>query len=577
MWRAAWPADAQLHDHEVGAVDRAATVRGGDERSTPPVSPEDAAGQTADRVEALRVGVEQHELVDDQPVLVGAERVDQLGGVGAPAAHHGDLGAHAYPTVRTRAGLADSVGRAVRTIVPNVTSCDGVRPSRDRGEPVTTSAAAAALPAVLAVDGGASKTDVWLVGTDGTLLGAARGEGCNHQFSGLDGAMDALGSTIDAALGAAGLDPAVRPAATAGVYCLAGVDLPVDVEQLSGAIAARNWTSVDHLHNDTMAVLRAGVTEGWGVGVVCGSGLNCVGLGADGTVVRFPSLAELSGDFASGGSWLGVRALGLALRARDGRGRPTALAAAVPAHFGLPDPEAVLTGVYTGAIEYGRLFELARVCVEVAVSGDEEASGAVDFLAGEVVAMVNAVIRRLGAARDPVEVVLGGGLFGDEHDLLARPDRGRRAQRGPLQRASYGSMRRRCSVPRSSGSTRPEEEARPSSGSATRHRGWTTPSPAEQPRGSDPCPIPLRRTRRRYREQGRRGIRASGDALDGRRPSRGDRPSAGPARQGPPVGASRDLRPCSTRRRLRSLLTRRSPPCTHSRPSSACWSPASST
>jgi N-acetylglucosamine kinase-like BadF-type ATPase len=274
------------------------------------------------------------------------------------------------------------------------------------------------IPAVLAVDGGASKTDVWLVGDDGTVLGAARGEGSNHQFSGLDGAIGAIDATVDAALERSGRAVAMRPAARTGVYCLAGIDLPVDLERLAPAIGARRWSEVDLLHNDTMAVLRAGATSGWGVGLVCGSGLNCVGLGHDGTVVRFPSLAELSGDFAPGGAWLGVRALGLALRSRDGRGEPTSLATAVPAHFRLADPEAVLTAVYSGAIEFGRLFELAKVCIDAAGTGDQAAAGAVAFLAEEVVAMGAATIGRLGAAREPVEIVLGGGLFESEHSML---------------------------------------------------------------------------------------------------------------------------------------------------------------
>jgi N-acetylglucosamine kinase-like BadF-type ATPase len=269
--------------------------------------------------------------------------------------------------------------------------------------------------AVLAVDGGASKTDVWLVTADGAIVGTARGGGSNHQFSGLDGAMDTLESTIDAALTNAGLMPRTRPAATTGMYCLAGVDLPVDEERLGEAIAGRGWTSVDSVRNDTLAVLRAGARSGWGVGIVCGSGLNCVGLGPDGSVERFPSLAELSGDFTPGGSWLGVRALGLALRSRDGRGGPTSLADLVPAHFGMRDPEAVLGAVYTGALDYGRLFELARICLEAAAGGDQAAAGAVRLLTDEVVLMATAIIARLGTAGDPVEVVFGGGLFGSAY------------------------------------------------------------------------------------------------------------------------------------------------------------------
>jgi N-acetylglucosamine kinase-like BadF-type ATPase len=264
---------------------------------------------------------------------------------------------------------------------------------------------------ILAVDGGASKTDVWVVTGDGSVLGTARGAGSNHQFSGLDGAMEALDATIRVALELAGLDPDARPAASTGVYCLAGVDLPVDEERLGAAIRDRGWSSVDLVGNDTLAVLRAGTRSGWGVGVVCGSGLNGVGLGRDGAVERFPSLAELSGDFAPGGSWLGVRALGLALRSRDGRGGPTALAELVPAHFGLPDPEAVLAAVYTGTLAYGRLFELARVCLDAADGGDAAAAGAAAVLADEVALMSTALIGRLGVGGQEVEVVLGGGVF----------------------------------------------------------------------------------------------------------------------------------------------------------------------
>jgi N-acetylglucosamine kinase-like BadF-type ATPase len=268
---------------------------------------------------------------------------------------------------------------------------------------------------ILAVDGGASKTDVLVLGADGTVVGSARGEGSNHQFFGMDAAMEAVEAAVDTAMAQAGADSGTRPVAGTGVFCMAGLDLPVDEERLAEAIGSRGWVGTASIFNDSLAVLRAGAHTGWGVGVVCGSGINCVGLGPDGSVARFPSLGELSGDLAAGGSWLGVRALGLALRSRDGRGRPTVLAEVVPAHFGLADPETVLSEVYTGSLGYGRLFELARVCVEAAASGDRVASDAVGFLADEVVAMVTAAVGRLGLVDQEVEVVLGGGLFDTEY------------------------------------------------------------------------------------------------------------------------------------------------------------------
>jgi N-acetylglucosamine kinase-like BadF-type ATPase len=228
---------------------------------------------------------------------------------------------------------------------------------------------------------------------------------------GIEGALDALDEAVAGVTAAAGIDDPPFPLCGIGVYCLAGIDLPVDEERLAPAIALRGWSGTDILRNDTFAVSRAGTTSTWGVGVVCGTGLNCAGVGPDGTTVRFPALAELSGDFAPGGSWLGIRALGLALRANDGRGAPTLLGQWVPAHFDLLDAEAVLTGVYTGEIPYGRLFELARVLLDAAAADDGPSRAAADILADEVVAFAGAAITRLKVTGEAVEVVLGGGIF----------------------------------------------------------------------------------------------------------------------------------------------------------------------
>lgn len=270
--------------------------------------------------------------------------------------------------------------------------------------------AAGGQPAVLAVDGGASKTDVVVVDAAGSVLGRARGEATNHQMVGLDAAIEHLDRAIGAALADAGR-PRRFPVCPTGVYCLAGIDLAVDAERVGAAVAARGWTTAAEVRNDTFAIMRAGVTAGWGVGVVCGTGLNCVGMGPDGATVRFPSLGELSGDYTPGGAWLGVRGLGLALRAGDGRGDPTVLDRAVPAHFGLADPTSVLEAAYTGALPFGRLPEIARVVLDAASEGDAPASWAVGLLVDEVVAMIAATLDRLGVGTSPVEVVVGGGVF----------------------------------------------------------------------------------------------------------------------------------------------------------------------
>lgn len=209
-------------------------------------------------------------------------------------------------------------------------------------------------PAFLAVDGGNSKTEAVVGDAGGRVLGAARGGPTCHQMVGLDAALETLRATASEALALAGAERV--PLA---VHCLAGVDLPVDDRRLEPAVASLGLSTRNILFNDTIAVLRAGSTAGWGVGVVCGAGLNCAGLAPDGRTVRFPAMGELSGDLASGGVWLGTRTLGTALRAGDGRGEPTVLRDRVAAELGRSSPEEVLEAVYTAELPFDRLAGLA--------------------------------------------------------------------------------------------------------------------------------------------------------------------------------------------------------------------------
>jgi N-acetylglucosamine kinase-like BadF-type ATPase len=264
--------------------------------------------------------------------------------------------------------------------------------------------------AVLAVDGGNSKTDVALVDADGAVLGAARGPGASHHHLGVPAAMDTLQRLAEAAARDAGLDPGGRPLAEVGVWCLAGLDLPADDEALGPAVAARRWAGRALLHNDVFAVLRAGTGRTWGVGVVVGAGMNCAGVAPDGREVRFPALGELSGDWG-GGRDIGVAAVGAALRAEDGRGPRTALDHLVPAHFGLPSALAVVEAIFVGRVGGDRVRELTPLVFSAAQAGDPVAAGMVGRQVDEVVAWAGAAIRRLGLTGLDVDVVLGGGLF----------------------------------------------------------------------------------------------------------------------------------------------------------------------
>ena len=268
--------------------------------------------------------------------------------------------------------------------------------------------------AILAVDGGNSKTDVVLVAADGTLLAALRGPTTSHQQVGLEVGADRLAELVADARARAGL-PADDPPPEVGVYALAGADTPTDARRLLATLAERHLAAGDLVINDAFAPIRAGSSRGWGVGLICGSGMNAAAIAPDGRTARLAALGGISGDWGGGGD-VGLAALGAAVRARDGRGPRTALEAVVPRAFGFKRPIDLTWAIELGSIPEARLGELSPLVFEVAGRGDAVARAIVDRLADELVAMATAMLRRLNLTRLDPDVVMAGGVFNARDD-----------------------------------------------------------------------------------------------------------------------------------------------------------------
>ncbi|GAA2481098.1 BadF/BadG/BcrA/BcrD ATPase family protein [Actinocorallia cavernae] len=278
---------------------------------------------------------------------------------------------------------------------------------------------------VLAIDAGNSKTDVAVVSAAGAVLATARGGGFRPPAVGVAAAFDALAEPVRRALADAGLDRVTHVSA-----CLANADLPVEEEQLATALHARGWGGAVEVRNDTFAILRAGVAEPRGVAVVCGAGINCVGMRPDGRTARFPAIGRISGDW--GGGWgLAEEALWFAARAEDGRGEATALARTLPAHFGLSSMYALIEALHLEHLAPERRGELAPVLFATAAGGDPVARAIVDRLADEVTVLATVALTRLELLDEQVPVLLGGSVLTAGHDRLDDGIRARLAARAP--------------------------------------------------------------------------------------------------------------------------------------------------
>ncbi|MFI6922573.1 N-acetylglucosamine kinase [Nonomuraea spiralis] len=262
---------------------------------------------------------------------------------------------------------------------------------------------------LLAVDGGNSKTDVAVVTADGEVVATARTGPFEPQSAGVAAAVDVVAQAADRC-------GVPAPAFEHVSACLAGADFPVEEEALAAEFAARGFGDVV-VRNDTFALLRAGTSAPWGVAVVCGAGINAIGVSPTGQVARFPSLGRLSGDWG-GGQGVAEEALWHAVRAEDGRGAPTALVELVTSHFGTATVEELVLDLHFGRVDEGRLHELAPGVLAVAAAGDALARELAGRQAEEVTVMAEVCLRRLGLLETPVEVVLGGGMLTAGDPLL---------------------------------------------------------------------------------------------------------------------------------------------------------------
>jgi N-acetylglucosamine kinase-like BadF-type ATPase len=286
---------------------------------------------------------------------------------------------------------------------------------------------------VIAVDGGGSKTDVWAIGLDGTVLAQATGPGSNPQILGRERVDDLIDALVQEVTAAAGPRPLVRT----NIY-LSGLDLPVETELFRDVIERRGWSrgvtgeSVV-IDNDLLALLRAGTLETDAVALICGTGINCIGVRSDGEVVRFLALGMISGDW--GGGWhLGESALWHAMRAEDGRGEATLLTSMIPGTLGCRSVLEVVEALHFGRIQST---ELARLCADVftaARAGDSVSGALVDRQAEEIVLMTSAALTRLNLLDREIPIVLGGGVLAAADERLMAGIETGLAARAPLAR-----------------------------------------------------------------------------------------------------------------------------------------------
>jgi N-acetylglucosamine kinase-like BadF-type ATPase len=255
---------------------------------------------------------------------------------------------------------------------------------------------------VLGVDGGGSGTRCVVIDASGKALSRSSGGPSNPLTTGFDEAAAAIMGAVERATEKAGIE--VFSAACLGI---AGTDRPSGRDALMERLEIPSGRV--RMVTDAAAALAGATGGGPGVIVISGTGSIALGMNEGGETARAGGWGWRLGDEGSG-YYIGNRALISALRAHDGRGRPTLLSKRISEQLNLGDVSQLIDRVYVEGMGVGEVAALALLVGEAASEGDEEAASIMKEAGEELGAAATAVIWRLGLGGG-FRVAYNGGVF----------------------------------------------------------------------------------------------------------------------------------------------------------------------
>lgn len=266
-------------------------------------------------------------------------------------------------------------------------------------------------PLLLGVDGGGTSTTALLALPEGEPIGRGVAGPSNAKAVGLGAARQALSAAIDEAFARAGL-----VTRTASIACLglAGFDRPEDKQLLGEWGEQEEWAERLILVNDGDLVVAAGTADGWGVGVIAGTGSIAVARAPDGRKSRAGGWGHLIGDEGSA-YVLVLAALRRLARRADGRELPRMNPDPLSRHLcdalGIPGSERLVSALYAPGFDRSKIAALAPAILAAA---EEDPSILEEILqpAGvELAEMIMAAARSLDLETGVLPLAMAGGLL----------------------------------------------------------------------------------------------------------------------------------------------------------------------
>jgi N-acetylmuramic acid 6-phosphate etherase len=275
-------------------------------------------------------------------------------------------------------------------------------------------------PLILGMDGGGTETTTWIADPGGVVLGRGHSGPSNIKAVGANAARNALDLSILAAFQDAGLEVSPVEVSCLG---LAGFDRPADRQWLEDWASESAWARRLVLVNDGDLVVAAGTPEGWGVGVIAGTGSIAVGRDRDGRKSRAGGWGFILSDEGSAFA-VAVAALRRVARYADGRDPKRAesdpLSLRIFEALGIPSIDGLVAAVYGDGLDRAKLAWLAPTVVAAAEEDPSIVTEILDPAAFELAEMVSAVARNLGWTGGALPLAMAGGFLLRSPILSAR-------------------------------------------------------------------------------------------------------------------------------------------------------------
>lgn len=247
----------------------------------------------------------------------------------------------------------------------------------------------------------------YAAGLTGEILGRLEKGPGNYHVTGLTEFKSLIAAIVAGLAAKCGRDPADLALISMG---LAGADRKRDQEIILAALADVALNCPCIICSDAKIALAAGTGRTEGIILIAGTGSVAYGINDRQEVIRAGGWGHIASDEGSGYA-IGREALVRAIKAREGRDKGTLLVSLIIDHFGLRDWDELIGFINSPAATKTRIASLAKLTADTAQEGDAVATEILAEAATALAGLVESVLTRGFAGKEPVPVCIYGGIL----------------------------------------------------------------------------------------------------------------------------------------------------------------------